>query len=105
MILSPSRGARAFLYSCLREQLLEAIIGNEAFVDIALGGGRRNFLDSTMVDSEGSIGRRGDGRSLMEEAASAGVIAVESRVRASSPSSSTSELADSRRPKHAVYKL
>lgn len=41
-------------------------------VDIALGGGRRNFIPSDFEDEEGKTGKRDDGRNLVEEAKAAG---------------------------------
>ncbi len=41
-------------------------------VDIALGGGRRNFLPKEVEDQEGKTGKRDDGRNLWQEAEEAG---------------------------------
>jgi alkaline phosphatase len=41
-------------------------------IDIALGGGRRNFLPETVEDEEGNAGRCADGRNLIDEARAAG---------------------------------
>ena len=48
-------------------------MGDDAFVDIAMGGGRRNFFNETEVDIIGEAGDRTDGRDLMKEAMDAGV--------------------------------
>ena len=41
-------------------------------IDIALGGGRRNFLPEAVEDEEGKTGKRADGRNLIDEAKAAG---------------------------------
>lgn len=49
------------------------MVGDDAFVDIAIGGGRQNFFNETEVDIIGEAGYRTDGRDLIEEAMDAGV--------------------------------
>jgi alkaline phosphatase len=46
-------------------QLVEFAAGDG--IEVVLGGGRRNFLPTTTTDSEGSTGRRTDGRDLTAE--------------------------------------
>ena len=41
-------------------------------IDIALGGGRRNFIPEEFTDQEGKSGKRTDGRNMINEAESAG---------------------------------
>ena len=41
-------------------------------IDIALGGGRRNFIPKEFTDQEGKSGKRTDGRNMINEAESAG---------------------------------
>lgn len=36
-------------------------------LNVAMGGGRRNFIPNTIIDEEGVKGRRRDGRNLIEE--------------------------------------
>lgn len=52
-------------------QLFDKLSSGE--VDIALGGGRRNFLPDSVEDPEGKNGRRKDGRNMIEEATTAGM--------------------------------
>lgn len=50
------------------------MIGDDAFIDVAIGGGRRSFFNSTDVNFYGESGDRTDGRNLIEEAKDAGVL-------------------------------
>jgi alkaline phosphatase len=50
----------------IASQLLDAMEAGR--VDVAMGGGRRNFITEDMTDNEGDSGRRIDGRNLIEEA-------------------------------------
>lgn len=52
-------------------QLFDKMVSGE--VDLALGGGRRNFLPSDVEDQEGKAGRRDDARNLVKEARNAGM--------------------------------
>lgn len=52
------------------------MIGENAFVDLAMGGGRRSFFNVSELDFEGESGERLDGRNLIEEAEAAGIITV-----------------------------
>ncbi len=45
-------------------------------IDVLVGGGRRYFLDSSLIDEEGSAGRRTDGRDLRAEFQAAGYTYV-----------------------------
>lgn len=49
------------------------MVGDDSFVDIALGGGRQSFFNATEVDIDGEKGYRVDGRDLIKEAEAAGV--------------------------------
>ena len=55
----------------IAEQLLDQM--DAGVVDIAMGGGRRNFITREMTDEEGDNGRREDGRNLIDEAKQMGV--------------------------------
>jgi alkaline phosphatase len=55
----------------IAEQLLDAMAAGR--VDVAMGGGRRNFISRNMTDEEGDTGRRTDGRNLIEEAREMGI--------------------------------
>jgi alkaline phosphatase len=55
----------------IADQLLDAMY--EGRVDVAMGGGRRNFITGDMTDNEGDSGRREDGRNLIEEAQENGI--------------------------------
>lgn len=46
-------------------QLVEFAAGDG--IDVAMGGGRRNFLPNNVTDIEGSSGKRTDGRNLVDE--------------------------------------
>jgi alkaline phosphatase len=46
-------------------QLVEQM--NAGVIDVALGGGRQNFIPAGTMDAEGKEGDRGDGRNLAEE--------------------------------------
>ena len=50
----------------IANQLIEAM--ESGLIDVAMGGGRRNFVDASMEIEEGTTGRREDGRNLIEEA-------------------------------------
>lgn len=56
-------------------QLIEQM--KSGVIDIALGGGRSQFLPKEVTDSEGKEGARTDGRNLVEEAKTAGFTVVE----------------------------
>jgi alkaline phosphatase len=45
-------------------QLIDALLANR--IDIALGGGRSQFLPTDVIDNEGVAGARGDGTNLVE---------------------------------------
>lgn len=49
----------------IARQLIEFPYGDG--IEVAMGGGRRNFLPDTLVDGEGKNGRRTDGRDLTAE--------------------------------------
>ena len=49
----------------IADQLIAFDIGNG--IDVAFGGGRRNFLPNSVTDIEGSSGKRKDGRDLTTE--------------------------------------
>ncbi|WP_341503299.1 alkaline phosphatase [Gallaecimonas sp. GXIMD4217] len=49
----------------IASQLIDFNYGNG--IEVALGGGRREFLPSTVTDGEGKAGKRGDGRDLTAE--------------------------------------
>ncbi|WP_394200209.1 alkaline phosphatase [Shewanella waksmanii] len=57
----------AVTYGCkdIAAQLLDYQYG--AGINVVMGGGRRNFIPSTMTDPEGKSGRRSDGRDLTSE--------------------------------------
>ncbi len=55
-------------------QLFDAM--QDGVIDIALGGGRRNFLPADVVDEEGDAGRRTDGRNLIAEMQALGATYV-----------------------------
>lgn len=52
-------------------QLLRQMITGA--VDLAFGGGRRNFLPRESIDQEGTPGKRRDGRNMISEAMDAGI--------------------------------
>ena len=52
-------------------QLIDAM--KSGSVDLALGGGRRNFIAKDMKGEEGKGGKRTDGKNLIEEAKAAGI--------------------------------
>ncbi len=54
----------------IANQLLEAM--TSGLIDVAMGGGRRNFVPEGVEVEEGTTGRRTDGRNLIEEAQEAG---------------------------------
>ena len=54
----------------IAQQLLDAM--ERGLIDVAMGGGRRNFVDEGMQIEEGTTGRRADGRNLIEEAQAMG---------------------------------
>lgn len=54
----------------IADQLIDAM--KAGTVDIAMGGGRRHFLPTDVIDVDGKAGRRTDGRNLLEEAAASG---------------------------------
>jgi len=54
----------------IASQLLAAMEAGR--VDVAMGGGRRHFVDGSMTVEEGTTGRRTDGRNLIEEAQALG---------------------------------
>lgn len=49
----------------IARQLVEWEVGRK--LKVIMGGGRRNFLDSSMRDEEGISGQRADGRNLIKE--------------------------------------
>ncbi|KPJ11777.1 Membrane-bound alkaline phosphatase [Papilio machaon] len=49
----------------IAQQLVKSYPGNR--FKVILGGGRREFLPTSSVDEEGNVGRRTDGRNLIEE--------------------------------------
>eukprot|EP00903_Cladosiphon_okamuranus_P010821 g10222.t1 len=63
----------------IAQQLLLSMVGDDAWVDFAAGGGKANFYNSTEVDAKGEPGSRQDGRDLIAEASDAGVTTVETR--------------------------
>ncbi|MCF6233151.1 MAG: alkaline phosphatase [Rhodobacteraceae bacterium] len=52
-------------------QLLQEMVTGK--LDLALGGGRRNFLPRSVTGEEGSPGKRQDGRNMIAEALDAGI--------------------------------
>lgn len=60
-----SAGAAATGCADIASQLIDFAYGDG--IEVAMGGGRRNFLPSTVTDPEGSAGRRADGRDLTSE--------------------------------------
>lgn len=52
-------------------QLIRKMLSGE--VDVALGGGRRHFIDHTIIDEEGHAGKRQDGQNLIEQAQARGI--------------------------------
>ncbi|KAL0822113.1 hypothetical protein ABMA28_005477 [Loxostege sticticalis] len=57
--------ARDTLQKDIAYQLVHSAPGNQ--LKVILGGGRRAFLPNTVIDEEGTSGRRADGRNLIEE--------------------------------------
>ncbi|MBB3995433.1 alkaline phosphatase [Sulfitobacter undariae] len=55
----------------IAQQLVEAI--KNGTVDVAMGGGRRNFIGTDVTDEEGKTGRRADGVNLIEALKAEGV--------------------------------
>ncbi len=55
----------------IASQLIEKMTAKQ--IDLAMGGGRRHFLDKSMKGDEGKSGRRTDGANLIETAMKAGV--------------------------------
>ena len=51
----------------IASQLVEQM--NAGVIDLALGGGRQNFIPAGTMDAEGEEGHRGDGRNLPDEIA------------------------------------
>lgn len=56
-----------------------SMVGDDAWVDFAAGGGKANFYNSTEVDATGEPGNRVDGRDLIAEANDAGVVIAQTR--------------------------
>lgn len=56
-----------------------SMVGDDAWVDFAAGGGKVNFYNSTEVDATGEPGERKDGRDLIAEAGDAGVMTAQTR--------------------------
>lgn len=54
----------------IASQLIDAM--GAGWLDIAMGGGRGNFLPENVTDEEGDPGKRADGRNLVEMATAAG---------------------------------
>lgn len=55
------------------------MVGDDAWIDFAAGGGKVNFYNSTEVDATGEPGARMDGRDLIAEADDAGVMTAQTR--------------------------
>lgn len=55
----------------IARQLVAAL--ESGVIDVALGGGRRGFIDNMTTDEEGQPGKRGDGLNLIARARDAGV--------------------------------
>lgn len=55
----------------IADQMLDAM--KSGLIDVALGGGRRNFVPTGVNDDEGKEGRRTDERNLIDEARAAGL--------------------------------
>lgn len=56
-----------------------SMVGDDAWVDFAAGGGKVAFYNSTEVDAAGVSGSRADGRDLIAEANDAGVMTAQTR--------------------------
>lgn len=56
-----------------------SMIGDDAWVDFAAGGGKGKFYNGTEADTMINTGNRLDGRNLLSEAADAGVTITETR--------------------------
>lgn len=56
-----------------------SMVGDNAWVDFAAGGGKVSFYNSTEVDATGEPGARVDGRDLIAEANEAGVMVAQTR--------------------------
>lgn len=56
-----------------------AMTGDDTRVDFAIGGGRGNFFNASVVDMLGKSGNRTDGLDLISEAAEAGVRIVRTK--------------------------
>ena len=56
-----------------------SMVGDDAWVDFAAGGGKVNFYNATEVDATGEPGARVDGRDLLVEASDAGVMVAQTR--------------------------
>ena len=55
----------------IAQQLINKMLSHE--VDVALGGGRRHFIDQTTIDEEGQAGNRSDGKNLIALARDNGI--------------------------------
>lgn len=55
----------------IAQQLITKMLSGD--VDVALGGGRRHFIDHATIDEEGQAGQRGDGQNLIARARRHGV--------------------------------
>lgn len=53
--------------------------GDDAWVDFAAGGGKASFYNSTELDAMGESGSRVDGRDLIAEARTAGVMTAQTK--------------------------
>lgn len=55
------------------------MVGDDAWVDFAAGGGKANFYNATEVDWMDEPGNRVDGRDLIAEAGAAGVMTAQTK--------------------------
>ncbi|CAM9760274.1 unnamed protein product [Ectocarpus sp. 6 AP-2014] len=62
-----------------QQQLLLSMVGDDAWVDFAAGGGKANFYNATELDAMGESGNRVDGRDLIAEASTAGVMTAQTK--------------------------
>ncbi|CAM9493358.1 unnamed protein product [Ectocarpus sp. 13 AM-2016] len=63
----------------IAQQLLLSMMGDDAWVDFAAGGGKANFYNATELDAMGESGNRVDGRDLIAEASAAGVMTAQTK--------------------------
>ncbi|CAN0547312.1 unnamed protein product [Ectocarpus sp. 8 AP-2014] len=55
------------------------MVGDDAWVDFAAGGGKANFYNATELDAMGESGNRVDGRDLIAEASTAGIMTAQTK--------------------------